>query len=129
MATLGYNDSSRKYLEDGTLIIGGTNNYVQSVAYMFAMAFDAVNGHNMKTDETSGFQANGTIGYPTFTSVEELDDMETYMLTTVHNDFTKCSVTAEELKSVMQCYGGSGSWNDLAELVSRSIAQIKEVRG
>lgn len=129
MATLGYNDSSRKYLEDGTLIIGGTNNYVQSVAYMFAMAFDAVNGHNMKTDETSGFQANGTIGYPTFTSVEELNDMETYMLTTVHNDFTKCSVTAEELKSVMQCYGGSGSWNDLAELVSRSIAQIKEVRG
>lgn len=128
MATLGYNDSSRKYLEDGTLIIGGTNNYVQSVAYMFALAFDAVNGYNMKTTEDSGYQMNGTIGYPTFTSIEELNDMETYMLTTVNNDFSKCSVTAEELKAVLKTYGGSGSWEDLAKLVSRSISEIKEVR-
>lgn len=128
MATLGYNDSSRKYLEDGTLIIGGTNNYVQSVAYMFTLLFEAANGNNMKTAEGSGFEYNGTIDYPTFSNTEELDDMETYMLTTVNNDFEKCSVTADELKSVMKCYGGSGTWKELSDLVSRSIAEIKEIR-
>lgn len=128
MAALGYNESSRKYLEDGTLVIGGTNNYVQSTAYLFALAFDAVNGNNMKTDENSGYRDNGSINYVTFRTVEELDDMETYMLTTVKNDFEKCPVTAEELKSVMVCYGGSGSWNDLSAIVSRSIDEIKGAR-
>lgn len=128
MATLGYNDSSRKYLEDGTLVIGGTNNYVQSVAYMFTLLFDAANGNNMKTADGSGFEYNGTIDYPTFSNVEELEDLETYMLTTVNNDFEKCSVTVEEQKRVMKAYGGSGSWEELSNLVSRSIADIKEAR-
>ena len=128
IAALGYNDSSRKYLEDGTLIIGGTNNYVESVAYLFTLMFDAANGHNMKTDENSGFAYNATINYPTFTNTDELTDMETYMLTTINNDFSKCSVSADEMKSVMKTYGGSGSWADLSGYVARTISEIKEVR-
>lgn len=128
IASLGYNESSEKYLEDGTLIIGGTNNYVESVSYLFTLMFDAANGYNMKTTEDSGFEYNATINYPTFSNIDELNDMETYMLTTINNDFTKCSVSADEMKSVMKTYDGSGSWTDLAALVSRSVTEIKEVR-
>ncbi|HHV13643.1 MAG TPA: substrate-binding domain-containing protein [Clostridiales bacterium] len=128
LASLGYNDSSAKYLEDGTLLIGGTNNYVESVAYLFTLMFDAANGYNMKTAEGSGFEYNATINYPTFSNMEELKDMETYMLTTVNNDFTKCSVSAQEIKSVLKAYGGSGAWSELSGLVSRSVAEIKEAR-
>ncbi len=128
MASLGYNESSRQYLEDGTLIIGGTNNYVQSVAYLFALMFDAVNGDNWKTNSTSGFEMNGTINYPTFTNTDELNDFETYILTTIGNDFTKCSVTAEELKSVMKVYGGSSSYKELSAIISRSVKDIKAAR-
>jgi ABC-type sugar transport system substrate-binding protein len=128
IASLGYNNSSAKYLEDGTLIIGGTNNYVESVAYLFTMMFDAANGHNMKKEEGSRFSCNATINYPTFSNSSELKDMETYMLTTVNNDFTKCSVSSKEIKSVMKTYGGSGAWADLSKLVSRSVKEIKEAR-
>lgn len=128
IAALGYNDSSRKYLQDGTLIIGGTNNYVQSTAYLFTLMFDAVNGHNWKKDKSSGFQMNAAINYPTFTNESELSDFETYVLTTSHNDFKKCSVTADELKKVMKAYNGSESWNDLQKLVSRSVNDIKQAR-
>ncbi len=128
MASLGYNESSRQYLEDGTLIIGGTNNYVQSVAYLFALMFDAVNGNNWKTDNASGFEMNGTINYPTFTNTDELNDFETYILTTISNDFTKCSVTADELKSVMKAYNGSGTYKDLSDIISRSAKDIKAAR-
>ena len=129
LAALGYNESSRQYLEDGTLVIGGTNNYVQSAAYLFALMFDAANGHNWKTDSASSFEINGTINYPTFTNADELNDFETYILTTTKNDFTKCSVTAEELKGVLKAYSGSGSWKDLSGVISRSIAEIKTARG
>ncbi len=128
IATLGYNESSAKYLEEGTLMIGGTNNYVQSVAYLFTLMFDAVNGYNMKTTDGSNFQYNAAINYPTFTNMDELKDMETYMITTVHNDFSKCSVTSDEIKSVLKAYGGSGDWNELSTIVSRSIEEIKEIR-
>ena len=128
LASLGYNDSSAKYLKDGTLIIGGTNNYVESVAYLFTLMFDAANGYNMKTAQDSGFEYNATINYPTFSNEQELADMETYMLTTVKNDFTKCSVSAQELKSVLKAYDGSGAWTDLSGLVSRSVKDIKEAR-
>lgn len=128
LAALGYNESSRQYLLDGTLIIGGTNNYVESVAYMFGLMFDAVNGHNWKTDATAGFEMNGTINYPTFTNEEELNDFETYMLTTVNNDFSKSSVTAEELKSVLKSYDGTGSYKELSALISRSLEDIKLAR-
>lgn len=128
MASLGYNESSRKYLEDGTLIIGGTNNYVESVAYLFTLMFDAVNNNNMKTVEGTGFEYNATVDYPTFTNIEELNDMETYMLTTVNNDFGKVSVNADDIKSVLKSYGGSGSWSDLAKIVNRTIPEVKEIR-
>lgn len=128
IAALGYNDSSAKYLKDGTLIIGGTNNYIESVAYLFTLMFDAANGNNMKTAKDSGFEYNATISYPTFTNTDELNDMEIYMLTTIHNDFTKCSVTDTEMKKVMKAYGGSGSWKDISALVGRSISEIKASR-
>ena len=128
MASLGYNESSEKYLSDGTLLIGGTNNYVESVAYLFTLMFDAANGYNAKTIEGSGFDYNATINYPTFTNADELADFETYMLTTTTDDFKKCSVTAEEMKKVMRTYGGSGSWNELSELVARDIETIKSNR-
>jgi hypothetical protein len=128
LASLGYNESSRQYLEDGTLIIGGTNNYVQSVAYLFTLMFDASNGNNWKIDSANGFEMNGSINYPTFTNVDELNDFETYMLTTISNDFTKCSVTSDELKGVMKAYNGSASYKDLSEIISRSIKDIKAER-
>lgn len=128
IASLGYNESSKKYLTDGTLLIGGTNNYVQSVAYLFTLMFDAVNGHNWKKDTASGFQMNAAINYPTFTNEKELGDFETYVLTTVNNDLTKVSVSADELKKVMKAYNGNESWKDLQTLVSRNVDQIKEAR-
>lgn len=128
IASLGYNESSEKYLQDGTLIIGGTNNYVQSVAYLFTMMFDAVNGYNMKTADGSGFEYNAAISYPTFTNKDELKDFQTYILTTTTDDFTNCSVTADEMKAVMKAYGGSGSWEDLSSLVSKDVEEIKAAR-
>lgn len=128
IASLGYNESSEKYLTDGTLIIGGTNNYVESVAYLFTLMFDAANGYNAKTEEGSGFEYNATINYPTFTNAEELVDFQTYMLTTTTDDFSTCSVTAEEMKKVMKAYGGSGLWTELSDLVSRDIEAIKADR-
>lgn len=128
MATLGYNESSDKYLEDGTLLIGGTNNYVESVAYLFTMMFDAANGNNMKTDDASGFEYNATIGYPTFTNADELNDFKKYVLTTTADDFSTCSVTADEMKSVMKAYDGTGSWSDLNGLVSRDVEAVKGAR-
>lgn len=128
LAALGYNESSRQYLEDGTLVIGGTNNYVQSVAYLFTLMFDAVNGKNWKTDSASGFEINGTINYPTFSNTEELNDFETYILTTIHNDFTKCPVTAEELKGVMKAYAGTGVYKDLTGIIARGTSDIKAAR-
>lgn len=128
IAALGYNESSEKYLQDGTLIIGGTNNYVQSVAYLFTMMFDAANGNNMKTEDGSGFEYNAAIGYPTFTNEEELKDFQTYVLTTTSDDFKNCSVTAEEMKSVMKAYDGSGSWKDLSSIVSRDVNAVKAAR-
>lgn len=128
IASLGYNESSEKYLKDGTLIIGGTNNYVQSVAYLFTMMFDAANGNNMKKAEESGFEYNAAISYPTFTNEDELKDFQTYILTTTADDFSTCSVTAEEMKAVMKTYDGSGSWKELSELVSKDLAEIKAAR-
>lgn len=128
MASLGYNESSEKYLENGTLLIGGTNNYVESVAYLFTMMFDAVNGNNMKTDDASGFEYNASISYPTFSNAEELKDFQTYVLTTTADDFSTCSVTADEMKTVMKAYDGSGSWTELNELVSRDFDVVKAAR-
>lgn len=128
MAALGYNESSEKYLENGTLLIGGTNNYVESVAYLFTMMFDAVNGNNMKTDDASGFEYNASISYPTFSNAEELKDFQTYVLTTTADDFSTCSVTADEMKTVMKAYDGSGSWTELNELVSRDLDVVKAAR-
>lgn len=128
MAALGYNESSEKYLENGTLLIGGTNNYVESVAYLFTMMFDAVNGNNMKTDDVSGFEYNASISYPTFSNAEELKDFQTYVLTTTADDFSTCSVTADEMKTVMKAYDGSGSWTELNELVSRDFDVVKAAR-
>lgn len=128
MAALGYNESSEKYLENGTLLIGGTNNYVESVAYLFTMMFDAVNGNNMKTDDASGFEYNASISYPTFSNAEELKDFQTYVLTTTADDFSTCSITADEMKTVMKAYDGSGSWTELNELVSRDLDVVKAAR-
>lgn len=128
MAALGYNESSEKYLENGTLLIGGTNNYVESVAYLFTMMFDAVNGNNMKTDDASGFEYNASISYPTFSNAEELKDFQIYVLTTTADDFSTCSVTADEMKTVMKAYDGSGSWTELNELVSRDFDVVKAAR-
>ncbi|MGB8453010.1 MAG: hypothetical protein WCD89_11865 [Anaerocolumna sp.] len=128
MAALGYNVSSKQYLEEGSLIIGGTNNYVQSVAYLFALMFEAANGNNWKTNSTSEFDMNGTINYPTFTNADELKDFETYILTTVNIDYSKVSVTADELKNVMKVYNGTGSWKDLTGIISRNIEDIKAAR-
>lgn len=128
IASLGYNDSSSKYLEDGTLVIGGTNNYVQSVAYLFALMFDAANGYNMKTAEGSGFEYNGAISYPTFSNKEELEDFQKYVLTTTNDNFDNCSVNAKELKSVMKAYEGKGNWSDLQSIISRNIDEIKSNR-
>ncbi len=128
MASLGYNESSDKYFEDGSLMIGGTNNYVESVAYLFTMMFDAANGYNMKTVEESGYQYNTAVDYATFSTSEELQDFKTYMLTTTANDFSTCSVTSDEIKSVLKAYDGSGSWSDLSNDVSRSVEEIKAAR-
>jgi len=50
------------------------------------------------------------------------------MLTTVNNDFSKSSVTAEELKSVLKSYDGTGSYKELSALISRSLEDIKAAR-
>jgi ABC-type sugar transport system substrate-binding protein len=128
LAALGYNESSRQYLENGTLIIGGTNNYVQSVAYLFSLMFDAANGNNWKVTDSSSFEMNGGINYPTFTNTDELNDFETYMLTTVNSDFNNCSVTEDELKGIIKAYNGTGSWKDLTKIISRNMEDIKAVR-
>lgn len=118
---LGYNDSTLAGIQDGSIVMAGTNNYSQIMASCFAQLYCAANGAAYQDAKL-----NGDVDYPTFTSVNGVKDFKTYVLGL--SGMPKSSVTAYELKKVMKVYNPKATWMDLQNVVNRSVAKIKSVR-
>lgn len=118
---LGYNNSSKAAIQDGSLVMGGNNNFTQNIATCFAQLYDRVNGNSYKD-----WQVNGDTDYPTFATASALEDYETYGLAS--KNMNKGPVTADELKKVMKTYNKKATWADLEKLVTRTIPSIKAAR-
>ncbi|QMV44015.1 sugar ABC transporter substrate-binding protein [Cohnella cholangitidis] len=117
---LGYNDSTEAALENGTVLMAGTNNYSQSIADVFAQLYDRINGHKY-TD----WKPNGSINYVTMKSAEDVSDFKAYVIPA---DKSKGSVTAEELKQEMLTFNEQATWEGLQKLTSRTVSEIKQAR-
>lgn len=133
MLALGYTDDVANYMEDGTLLAAGTNNYVHCMASMFARAYDALesDGTAWYSDRTKadgeGYQYNGADGvadYTILTSVDEVSDFKTYVI----GDKANGPITNEELKQCMLTFNKDATWADLTALTSKTLTQIKDVR-
>ena len=133
MLSLGYTDDVASYMEDGTLLLAGTNNYVQCMASMFARAYDALesDGTAWYSDRTpvdnEYYQyagADGVADYTILTSVDEVNDFKTYVI----GDKANGPITNEELKNCMLSFNENATWADLTALTSRTLTQIKDAR-
>lgn len=116
MLCLGYNDDTMQYMQDGTLLAAGTNNYVQCMASMFARAYDALesDGAAWYSDRPAAtaenYQYNGADGaadYTIMTSVAEVEDFENYI---VCDDKGNGPITNEELKQCMLSFNEDATW-------------------
>ena len=133
MLSLGYTDDVASYMQDGTLLAAGTNNYVQCMASMFARAYDA-----LESDGTAWYSdrmpssgeyyqyagADGVADYTILTSVAEVNDFKTYII----GDKANGPITNEELKQCMLSFNENATWADLTALTSRTLAQVKAAR-
>lgn len=117
---LGYNDSTPAALENGSVLAAGTNNYSQIIANVFAQLYDRLNGH-----EYTDWEINGSVDYPTFSSVEEVEDFQKYI---VPADKSNGAVTVEELKQVMKTFNENATWQELQQLTTRTLSEIKQAR-
>ncbi|MEK4149345.1 substrate-binding domain-containing protein [Robertmurraya sp. FSL W8-0741] len=117
---LGYNDSTPAALENGSVLAAGTNNYSQIIANVFAQLYDRLNGH-----EYTDWELNGSVDYPIFSSVEEVEDFQKYI---VPEDKSNGAVTVEELKQVMKTFNENATWQELQQLTTRTLSEIKEAR-
>ncbi len=133
MLALGYTDDVASYLEDGTLLAAGTNNYVHCMASMFARAYDALesDGTAWYSDrakaDSQGYQYNGADGvadYNILSSVAEVNDFKTYVI----GDKANGPITNEELKQCMLTYNPDATWASLTALTSKTLTQIKTAR-
>lgn len=134
MLCLGYNDDTMQYMQDGTLLAAGTNNYVQCMASMFARAYDALesDGAAWYSDRPAAtaenYQYNGADGaadYTIMTSVAEVEDFENYI---VCDDKGNGPINNEELKQCMLSFNEDATWAQLTELTTRTLGQIKAAR-
>jgi|SRR5690554_701362 len=119
LLTLGYNQSSEGAIKDGSLLMGGTSDVSQALAYSFALIYDKLEGKAYEHD------VNGAINYPTFNSASEVEKFVKYVTAT---DKSKGSVTAEELKNVMKSFNNDATYSDLLKLTTRSLQDIEAAR-
>lgn len=133
MLALGYTDDVGTYMQNGTLLAAGTNNYVHCMASMFARAYDA-----LESDGTAWYKdraaanseyyqyagADGAADYTILTSVEEVNDFKTYVVGNKANG----PITNEELKQCMLTFNENATWADLTALTTKTLAQIKTAR-
>lgn len=135
LIALGYNDSAEALIEAGTLIAGGTNNYIQSMASSFVRVMNAVQ-ETSYTDASDGQYnmtegdvtvVNGVAGYPVYAK-ENIADFKTYAMGRGDNGMKDGAVTAEEIKSVLLSENADATLADLNALTSRSIEEIKAAR-
>lgn len=133
MLALGYTDDVGTYMQNGTLLAAGTNNYVHCMASMFARAYDA-----LESDGTAWYKdraaanseyyqyagADGAADYTILTSVEEVNDFKTYVVGNKANG----PITNEELKQCMLTFNENATWADLTALTTKTLAQIKIAR-
>lgn len=133
MLALGYTDDVASYMENGTLLAAGTNNYVHCMASMFARAYDALESDgaawykDRAKADSEGYQYNGADGaadYTILTSVAEVNDFETYVVGKKENG----PITNEELKQCMLTYNENATWAELTALTTKTLAQIKTAR-
>ncbi|GIP17589.1 hypothetical protein J40TS1_32310 [Paenibacillus montaniterrae] len=120
LLALGYNDSVTAGMENGSIIMAGTNNYGELVANSFAQLYDRLNGKAY-----SDWQQNGYVNYVTFTTVEEIEDFKNYV---IPKDKSNGAVTAEELKQTMLSFNDRATWESLQKLTNRTLAEIKAER-
>lgn len=133
MLALGYTDDVGTYMQNGTLLAAGTNNYVHCMASMFARAYDA-----LESDGTAWYKdraaanseyyqyagADGAADYTILTSVEEVNDFKTYVVGNKANG----PITNEELKQCMLTFNENATWAELTALTTKTLAQIKTAR-
>ena len=133
LLALGYTDDVASYMESGTLLAAGTNNYVHCMASMFARAYDA-----LESDGTAWYKdrpaadgeyyqyagADGAAAYTILTSVAEVNDFKTYVV----GDKANGPITNEELKQCMLSFNENATWAQLTALTTKSLAQIKSAR-
>ena len=133
MLALGYTDDVSGYLENGTLLAAGTNNYVHCMASMFARAYDALesDGAAWYADRAKAdseyYQYNGADGaadYTILTSVAEVNDFKAYVI----GDKAQGPVTNEELKNCMLSFNENATWAQLNALTTKTLEQIKTAR-
>lgn len=133
LLALGYTDDVASYMENGTLLAAGTNNYVHCMASMFARAYDALesDGTAWYSDrakaDAQGYQyagADGMADYTILTSVSEVNDFKSYII----GDKANGPITNEELKQCMLTYNSSATWAGLNALTTKTLAQIKTAR-
>ena len=133
MLALGYTDDVASYMENGTLLAAGTNNYVHCMASMFARAYDA-----LESDGTAWYKdraaanseyyqyagADGAADYTILTSVAEVNDFKSYVI----GDKANGPITNEELKQCMLTFNENATWAELTALTTKTLAQIKTAR-
>lgn len=133
MLSLGYTDDVASYMQDGTLLAAGTNNYVQCMASIFARAYDALESdgtawYSDRAKSNSEYYqyggADGVADYTILTSVAEVNDFKTYII----GDKANGPITNEELKQCMLSFNENATWADLTALTSRTLAQVKAAR-
>lgn len=133
MLALGYTDDVASYMENGTLLAAGTNNYVHCMASMFARAYDALESggtawYSDRAKADSEFYqyggADGAADYTILTSVAEVNDFKTYVV----GDKANGPITNEELKNCMLTFNENATWADLTALTTKTLSQIKAAR-
>ena len=133
MLALGYTDDVASYMQDGTLLAAGTNNYVQCMASMFARAYDALESdgtawYSDRMKSTEAFYqyagADGVADYTILTSVAEVNDFKAYVVGNKANG----PITNDELKQCMLSFNENATWAALNKLTTRTLAQIKTAR-
>ncbi len=133
MLALGYTDDVAGYMQDGTLLAAGTNNYVQCMASMFARAYDALesDGEAWYSDRAKAsdenYQYNGADGaadYTILTSVDEVNDFKSYII----GNKADGPITNDELKECMLTFNENATWADLTALTTKNLAAIKAER-
>lgn len=133
MLALGYTDDVANYMQNGTLLAAGTNNYVQCMASMFARAYDALESDGtawysdraLATSEYYQYNgADGAADYTILTSVEEVNDFKQYIIGKKANG----PITNEELKECMLTFNPNATWAQLQALTTRDLAAVKTAR-